>query len=266
MPYGFEYDVNDGHENNFGHWQQSDGSVTTGSYRVQLPDGRTQIVTYRADENGYNAQVTYEPTAAIKPLSYRTTTTTTPPPPRPLYEFPGIPPYHGPTNAHGAYHQQSTSSSSSNSYGSIGTNSFNYYETAADATSPTSGTAAPPYSSDDGSDESIITENPIPLLFRSNLYGDISRIPLGYRSTSLNSKRSPPSSIWSPEQQQPQGAVNISKALDTRGDVEQFHDENDKQVESPSDDSSASTHLNNAVVDFDHLPFPLPVPLAFRSV
>ena len=34
--------------------------MTTGSYRVELPDGRTQIVSYRADENGYTADVKYE--------------------------------------------------------------------------------------------------------------------------------------------------------------------------------------------------------------
>ena len=40
--------------------ETSDGKVTTGSYRAVLPDGRTQIVTYKADEYGYVADVKYE--------------------------------------------------------------------------------------------------------------------------------------------------------------------------------------------------------------
>ena len=61
MPYNFAYQVRDEPTNNdYGHQESSDGNVVTGSYRVLLPDGRTQVVTYRADENGYVADVTYE--------------------------------------------------------------------------------------------------------------------------------------------------------------------------------------------------------------
>merc|ERR1711862_1084354 len=46
---------------NYGQQENSDGNVVTGEYRVLLPDGRTQIVRYRADhESGYVAEVTYE--------------------------------------------------------------------------------------------------------------------------------------------------------------------------------------------------------------
>ncbi|KOB77706.1 putative cuticle protein, partial [Operophtera brumata] len=39
---------------------KSSGSATNGEYRVRLPDGRMQIVSYTADENGYNADVRYD--------------------------------------------------------------------------------------------------------------------------------------------------------------------------------------------------------------
>nr|SVE77109.1 EOG090X0971 [Daphnia lumholtzi] len=39
------------------------GKVTTGSYRVPLPDGRVQVVNYRADWNGYVADIQYEEVA-----------------------------------------------------------------------------------------------------------------------------------------------------------------------------------------------------------
>lgn len=68
QPYSFGYEVNDGN-NNYGHQQESDGSVTTGSYRVLLPDGRTQIVNFRADKNGYVADVKYEVSLFSKPSS-----------------------------------------------------------------------------------------------------------------------------------------------------------------------------------------------------
>lgn len=44
----------------FGHQEKSDGKSVSGFYNVLLPDGRTQIVTYTADEiHGYVAKVEY---------------------------------------------------------------------------------------------------------------------------------------------------------------------------------------------------------------
>ncbi|KAI9552826.1 hypothetical protein GHT06_020708 [Daphnia sinensis] len=61
MPYSFAWDVNDyASKNNYAHSESSNGKAVTGSYRVALPDGRTQYVTYRADHNGYVADVKYE--------------------------------------------------------------------------------------------------------------------------------------------------------------------------------------------------------------
>ena len=62
MPFDFGYLVEDDETDNaYGHKSNSDGQQVTGQYRVLLPDGRTQIVTYTADrENGYRAEVTYE--------------------------------------------------------------------------------------------------------------------------------------------------------------------------------------------------------------
>ena len=61
MPYEFAWAVKDEPtKNDYAHEAKSDGKVVTGSYRVLLPDGRTQIVSYRADENGYVADVKYE--------------------------------------------------------------------------------------------------------------------------------------------------------------------------------------------------------------
>merc|ERR1712223_128670 len=59
--YVYEYVVADDYSHvNYGHTESRDGYATSGSYRVALPDGRTQIVTYTADENGYVADVKYE--------------------------------------------------------------------------------------------------------------------------------------------------------------------------------------------------------------
>ena len=58
QPYDFSWAVND-YYNDYSHSESSDGKVTTGSYHVVLPDGRTQIVTYKADSYGYVADVKY---------------------------------------------------------------------------------------------------------------------------------------------------------------------------------------------------------------
>ena len=61
MPFNFAWAVQDAPSaNDYEQKASSDGETVTGSYRVALPDGRTQIVTYTADSNGYVAQVTYE--------------------------------------------------------------------------------------------------------------------------------------------------------------------------------------------------------------
>lgn len=60
--YQFGYSVRDyASGNDYNRHETSDGNTIQGEYRVQLPDGRTQIVTYIADwKNGYRANVRYE--------------------------------------------------------------------------------------------------------------------------------------------------------------------------------------------------------------
>ncbi len=66
MPYEFAWAVKDEPtKNDYAHEAKSDGKVVIGSYRVLLPDGRTQIVSYRADENGYVADVKYESGSSV---------------------------------------------------------------------------------------------------------------------------------------------------------------------------------------------------------
>jgi len=59
------------HGVDFGQQENSDGHTVTGHYRVKLPDGRTQVVTYTADwHKGYNAHVQYEG-HAVHPQVYQ---------------------------------------------------------------------------------------------------------------------------------------------------------------------------------------------------
>ncbi|XP_023331627.1 DNA-directed RNA polymerase II subunit rpb1 [Eurytemora carolleeae] len=61
-PYSFNYGVKDeysGVEYNRAE-SRGDHGVTRGEYTVALPDGRLQLVSYFADEDGFHATVTYE--------------------------------------------------------------------------------------------------------------------------------------------------------------------------------------------------------------
>jgi len=62
MPYDFNYAVKDDYYGtDYSHNAISDGDVVKGEYRVQLPDGRLQIVRYTADwKTGFHADVSYE--------------------------------------------------------------------------------------------------------------------------------------------------------------------------------------------------------------
>merc|ERR1712018_8046 len=68
--YNFAYAVADDYSSaNFDANENRDGYATTGGYRVALPDGRTQIVTYSVNDaySGYVADVQYEGEAHYAP-------------------------------------------------------------------------------------------------------------------------------------------------------------------------------------------------------
>jgi len=61
--YQFSYkviDLTSGDDFSHHQRQSAKGGSTNGEYRVRLPDGRLQIVSYTADKNGYKADVKYE--------------------------------------------------------------------------------------------------------------------------------------------------------------------------------------------------------------
>ncbi|KAK4014215.1 hypothetical protein OUZ56_026747 [Daphnia magna] len=102
QPYSFGYDVQDKESyTDFDHSEKADGKVTSGSYRVALPDGRTQIVSYKADENGYTADVKFEgeaqypeyKEAGYKAAAYPAPAYKAPAYPAPAYKAPAYPKY-----------------------------------------------------------------------------------------------------------------------------------------------------------------------------
>lgn len=101
LPYTYRYGVQDSYSGaRFNAAENADGAGNVeGSYSVLLPDGRTQHVTYRADDyHGYVADVTYEGHAATgyipsppsryvpdSPPASPPAYVTSPPPPPPAY-------------------------------------------------------------------------------------------------------------------------------------------------------------------------------------
>uniref|UniRef100_A0A0P6FZ27 Pollen-specific leucine-rich repeat extensin 1-like protein n=1 Tax=Daphnia magna TaxID=35525 RepID=A0A0P6FZ27_9CRUS len=97
QPYSFGYDVQDKETyNDFDHSEKSDSYGVTGSYRVALPDGRTQIVTYKADKDGYTADVKFEGEAKYpeyKEAEYKPAAFPAPAYKAPEYKAPAYPKY-----------------------------------------------------------------------------------------------------------------------------------------------------------------------------
>ena len=96
--YNFDWAVKDQPSyNDYAHQETADDKgYVTGSYRTLLPDGRTQVVNYKADDyTGYVADVKYEgdakyqeykPSSSYKPAAYPS-----PAYPRPAYPSPAYP-------------------------------------------------------------------------------------------------------------------------------------------------------------------------------
>lgn len=69
--YAFSYKVKDHISgDDFSHVQEQNSKATNGEYRVKLPDGRVQIVSYVADKNGYKADVKYAENENSNPKAY----------------------------------------------------------------------------------------------------------------------------------------------------------------------------------------------------
>merc|ERR1711981_1037892 len=100
--YNYEYGVNDPHYGPvFSQKESRDNYDTAGEYRVNLPDGRVQIVTYSAGPDGYVADVKYEGEATYpeyKPAAHPAPAYK--PAPAPAYKPAPAPVYHKPAPAY----------------------------------------------------------------------------------------------------------------------------------------------------------------------
>jgi hypothetical protein len=99
LPYTYRYGVQDSYSGaTFNAAENADGTGNVeGSYSVLLPDGRTQHVTYRADDyHGFVADVKYEGHASYAAAPAVKAYAPPPPPPPAPYSPPPPAPYSPP--------------------------------------------------------------------------------------------------------------------------------------------------------------------------
>uniref|UniRef100_A0A0K2U0J1 Uncharacterized protein n=1 Tax=Lepeophtheirus salmonis TaxID=72036 RepID=A0A0K2U0J1_LEPSM len=189
--YNFRWNVNDPYSgNNFQHNEQRENDVTSGSYSVQLPDGRLQKVTYSVSgEGGYQAEVTYE---GIASNEYYTSESTNP---KPIKVIKTIP------DSSSSYSQRATisnkPSASSSSFSSP--SSFPQRATISNQPSPTFSSFSSPSSSGSirkytyrpisGSVISSTTPRPLDTVVVTN------PLPLGTSASSISISTTPAPSL-----------------------------------------------------------------------
>nr|XP_027212353.1 uncharacterized protein LOC113805538 [Penaeus vannamei] len=103
--YAYAYDVNDDYQKlKFDKSESRDGYKTEGSFSVDLPDGRKQIVTYADNGDGLLAEVKYEGDIVVAPY-HSPAPAYKPPPPHYPAPHPAYPrkPYFPPYPSHPAY-------------------------------------------------------------------------------------------------------------------------------------------------------------------
>lgn len=66
--YQFGYQVNSQGDYH-GHMEHVEGGTTRGEFKVRLPDGRLQITSYEADDNGFRPRISYEIDPSFQPPS-----------------------------------------------------------------------------------------------------------------------------------------------------------------------------------------------------
>ena len=73
-----------------GHMEHTAGHLTKGEYKVALPDGRVQVVSYEADQAGFRPRISYEASHIAEPAQHHPEIYK--PPPEEQYEVRRPPP------------------------------------------------------------------------------------------------------------------------------------------------------------------------------